>query len=249
MGIQGGGGGGGSANRGYNYGAQLSQALQTIWGPQASALQNMYGGVSNLMNSQAGQVPGAAASYAGATMPYLGNAMGQLNDIARGGGVLGQYAQPNNQLAQRQLSNYSQQVGQEFARNILPQLRSGAGLGGNMGGSREALARGVAGGDAARAIAQGGTDLYAQQYGIGAQSANALQNYRMQAAGALPGAASAYFGMGMQPYQAAWAPYTSAAGIFGGPQVLSGQQSFNLGENWNNQMGNPQKPSWGFQLF
>jgi hypothetical protein len=117
-------------------------------------------------------------------------------------------------------------------------LRTGAGIGGNMGGSREALARGVAAGDASRAIAQGGTDLYAQQYGMG-----------LQAAQALPGAAQGYYNLAMQPYQAAWAPFMTAAGIFGGPTALSGQQSFGLGESWNQQRGNPQKGNWGFQLF
>jgi hypothetical protein len=226
MGVQGGGGGGGSASQGYNYGAQLSQALQTIWGPQAQALQGLYSGTSNLMQQQAPQIQGAAQAAANQALPYSG--MQQL----------GQYATPNNQLAQQQLSQYSQQVGQEFARNIMPQLRSGAGLTNNMGGSRAALAQGVAAGDASRAIAQGGTDLYAQQYGIGAQASQAL-----------PGAAQGYYNLAMQPYQAAWAPYTQAAGIFGGPQALSGQQSFNLGENWNSQRGNPTKPSYGFSLF
>lgn len=223
--IQGGGGGGGSASQGYNYSNALNQAVQTIWGPQAKALQQMYGGVSNLMGQQAGQVGGAASRLAAQAMPYSG--MQQL----------GQYANPNSGLAQRQLSDYSQQVGQEFGRNILPQIRSGAGLSGNMGGSRAALAQGVAAGDAARAIAQGGTDFYAQQYGLG-----------LQAAQALPAAAQSYFNLGMAPYQAQWAPYTAAAGIFGGPQVLSASQGINLGENWNNQRGNPTKGSWGFGI-
>jgi hypothetical protein len=226
MGIQGGGGGGGSASRGYDYNAQLQQAMQTIWGPQAQALQNMYGGVSGLMNQQAGQIGGAAQQAANQALPYSG-----LQQLA-------QYATPNNDLAQQQLSQYSQQVGQEFGRNIMPQLRTGAGIGGNMGGSREALAQGVAAGDASRAIAQGGTDLYAQQYGMG-----------LQAAQALPGASAGYYNLAMQPYQAQWAPYTAAAGIFGGPTALQASQSFGLGENWNSQIGKPTKPSYGFQLF
>lgn len=226
MGVQGGGGGGGGASRGYDYAAQLSQALQTVWGPQAAALQQMYGGATNLMNQQSGQMFGTASAAANAALPYSG--MQQL----------AQYANPNTGLAQKQLSQYSEQVGQEFARNILPQLRTGAGIGGNMGGSREALAKGVAAGDASRAIAQGGTDLYAQQYGIGAQ-----------AAAQLPGAAMGYYNMRMQPYQAAWAPYTAAAGVFGGPTTLSAQQGINLGESWNAQQQNKQKGSWGFQLF
>ena len=226
MGMQGGGGGGGSASRGYDYAAQLSQALQTVWGPQAQALQGMYGGVSNLMTQQAPQMFGAAQGAANAALPYSG-----MQQLAR-------YANPNSGLAKQQLSQYSQQVGQEFARNVLPQLRTGAGIGGNIGGSREALAKGVAAGDAAQAIAQGGADLYAQQYGIGAH-----------AAAQLPGAAQGYYNLRMQPYQAAWAPYSAAAGIFGGPTTLSAQQGINLGENWNTQKGNPQKGSWGFSLF
>ena len=249
MGMQGGGGGGGSASRGYQYNANLSQAMQSIWGPQAQALQGLYSGTSNLMNSQASQVPAAAAAWSSQAMPYAQAGMSQLSDIAAGGGALSQYAQPNNALAQQQLGQYSQQVGQEFGRNILPQLRTGAGISGNMGGSREALARGVAAGDAANAISRGGTDLYAQQYGIGANSAAALQQARLGAATALPGAASSVYNLGMQPYQAAWAPFMSAAGIFGGPQALTSQQSYGLGENWNNQAGNPTKGSWGFNLM
>lgn len=225
--IQGGGGGGGSASRGYNYSGNLSQALQTIWGPQAAGLQQMYGGVTNLMNQQAGQIGAAANQALGRTMPQA----------QQGLNLMAQYANPNSGLAQKQLGQYSEQVGQEFARNILPQIRTGAGLGGNMGGSRAALAQGVAAGDAAQAIAQGGTDLYAQQYALASQAAQML-----------PQLASQVFNLGMAPYQARWAPYTSAAGIFGGPQVLSGSQSIGMGENWNTQRGNPTKGSWGFGI-
>jgi hypothetical protein len=228
MGVQGGGGGGGGASQGYNYSGQLSQAMQSIWGPQGEALAGMYGGVSNLMNSQAGQIGGAARDQAGQVMPYAQQGLANL----------AQYANPNNGLAQQQLSQYSQQVGQEFGRNIMPQIKSGAGLGGNMGGSRMALAQGVAAGDASRAIAQGGTDLYAQQYQLAAQAAQAL-----------PGAASQVYNLGMQPWQAQWAPYTAAAGIFGSPQALTRQQNVSMGENWNNQKQNAQKGSWGFNLM
>ena len=228
MGASGGGGGGGSASQGYNYNSQLSQALQTIWGPQAQALQGMYSGVSGLMNQQAGQAQGAAQGQVNQLMP---GAMAGYN-------ALQGYANPNTGLAQEQLSQYSQQVGQEFGRNILPQIRTGAGLSGNMGGSREALAQGVAAGDAAKLIAQGGTDLYGQQYALGAQAASQL-----------PGAAGQIYNLGMQPYQAAWAPYVTAAGIFGGPTALQGSQSYGMGEQWNTQKGNPTKPQWGFNLM
>ena len=71
------------------------------------------------------------------------------------------------------------------------------------------------------------------------------------AAGQLPGAAGQYYNMTMQPYQAAWAPYMTMAGILGGPTALSGSQGISMGENWNTQQqkGNPTKPSYGFSLF
>lgn len=228
MGISGGGGGGGSASQGYGYNAQLSQMMQQIWQPQAAALGGLYGQTSNLMNQQMAQVPGAAQTMANQVMPQAQNAYN----------LMAGYANPNSQLAQQQLSDYSSQVGQNFQREILPGIRSGAGLAGGMGGSRAAVAQGIAAGDAARAIAQGGTDFYSRQYELGAQAAQQMPQMGAQ-----------IYNMGMAPYSAAWAPLTSAAGIFGGPTPLSAQQSMGYQEDWNAGRGNPTKPQYGFQLF
>jgi hypothetical protein len=221
MGIQGGGGGGGGAQQGYQYNQSLSQQAQNLWAPNAQALQGLYGQATNLMGQQ-------------------GNMQGVAQNVlkgAMGGGALGQYAQPNNQLAAQQLQDYSSQVGQNFNREILPGIRGQAGRTGNMGGSRAALAQGVAAGDAASAIAQQGRGLYADQYGIGAQ-----------AAAHLPQAISQMYNLGMAPYSAAWAPLSSAAGIFGGPTVLSTGQTQAFGEDWNRGTQKGTKPSWGFSL-
>lgn len=253
MGISGGGGGGGSASQGYQYQNQLSQALsgQSIWGPQAGALTNMYTGATNVANRQAATVPGAAARVGAATSPYGYQGLAALGKIAGGGGPLAQYTTPNNALARQQLSQQSAAIGQDFSRNILPTIRAGAGSLGGMGSSREALAKGVAAGDAARAISQAGTNLYAEQYGIGANAAAAQQQAMLGAGQALPEAAAGVYNLGMQPYQAQWAPYSALAAILGGPTALSSsiQQSQNIGEGWNAGVGNPRNNSFGFQLF
>ncbi len=228
MGVSGGGGGGGSANQGYNYSRGLTQSLQNIWGPQASALSGMYSGASNLMNTQAAQMPGAANA-----------ALGAVNPQAQAGlDLTAQYANPNSALASQLLSNYSDQVGQNFNRVIMPGIRSDAGITGNMGGSRAALAQGVAAGDAAQSIAQGATDIYSHQYDVA-----------QQAAASLPQMASQVYNLAMAPWAAQWAPYSSAAGIFGGPTALSTSQGQTIGEQWNAALGNPTKPNYGLQLF
>lgn len=228
MGVSGGGGGGGQSSAGFDYSRQLQQSLQSIWGPQAQALSGMYGQTSNLMNQQMQQVPGAATAAGAQVQPY-----GQ-----QGLDLMSQYANPNSALAQSQLADYSQQVGQNFNREILPGIRSGAGITGNMGGSRAALAQGVAGGDAATAIAQGGRDIYSHQWDMGAQNASML-----------PQMASQVYNLAMAPYASMWAPLTSAAGIFGGPTALSASQGQTIGESWNAGRGAPTKPSYGLQLF
>jgi hypothetical protein len=228
MGVSGGGGGGGQSSQGYDYTRQLQQSLQSIWGPQAQALSGMYGQTTGLLNQQMGQVPGAAQGLAGQVMP---GAQAGLD-------LMQQYSNPNSQLAQSQLADYSQQVGQQFNREIMPGIRSQAGITGNMGGSRAALAQGVAAGDAATAIAQGGRDIYSHQYDLASQNAQLL-----------PQLASQVYNLGMAPFASMWAPLTSAAGIFGGPTALSASQGQSLGESWNAGRGAPTKPTYGFNLF
>ena len=256
MGVSGGGGGGGGSSQGYDYQTQLQQQLsggmQSIWGPQASALSGLYGQAGKTLQGQSG-IQGAAGKQVGQVMPGAQAGMQGLQRLAAGGGPLSSYAAPNNALAKQQVAQLSKDIGQNFQREILPGIRSGAGLAGALGSSRDKLAQGVAAGDAAQAIASGASDLYAQQYGIGAQAAAGQTDAMLGAAGQLPGAAAQTYNLGMMPYQAAWAPLMSAAGIFGDPTALSKQfgisQSVGAGESWNKGSQGKTKPQWGFNLF
>ena len=221
----------------FGMGSEKSSAEmnQSIWGGQSPFLQALYQGAQGLQQQQSGQVPGAAAGYAQEGLRGARTGMSQMQDIARTGGPVGQYAKPNNALAQEQLAQMSTNIGNEFQRNVLPGLNSAAGVAGAMGGSRNAIGRGLAASDAQRQIAEAGTNLYGQQYGIGAQAAGQATQARMGAAGALPGMGQDIYNLGMSPFSAAWAPYTALAQMIGSPVTLasskqSGKKSqFNFG--------------------
>lgn len=256
MGFSGGSSNQSSSGYGYGYNQSLAQSLnastQNVWGAQAPALQNLYGQAGNLAASQAD----AGARSQGLVDAQQGNVnagMGALRNLASGGGPLAAYAAPNNELARQQLDQASAAIGENFNRNILPGITSAAGQVGGIGGSREALARGVAAGDASNAISRAATDIYSQQYGIGAQAAAGMNDSMLSAASAIPGAAAGAVNLGMSPYAASWAPLQSLAGILGGPTVLGNSlglsQASSEAENWNSQKSSGRSSQWGFNLF
>lgn len=215
---------GSSSSSGWGYGYNAAQSMQDIWGPQASALTGLYGDATALAGKQQTQAPAAATGLVRSLMPGAQSGFQQMV----------QFANPNSDLARQQTANLADTVGTEFNRAILPGIRSGAGIGGNMGGSREALAKGVAAGDAARAISEGGTNFFANAYN---QAANAASQ--------LPAMAGQVFNLGMTPFQAAWAPLQSLASILGGPTALGQSQA--VGENWQQQMSKSR--NFGFSLW
>jgi hypothetical protein len=188
-------------------------------------LQNLYSQAQGLFNSQSALVPGASNAYAQEGLTGARAGMSSMMDLAQTGGPVSQYANPNNALAQQQLSQMSQNIGQNFQRDVLPALNSAAGVAGAQGGSRNALARGVAASDAQSQIAQAGTSLYGTQYGIGAQAAGAATQARLDASGALPGMGESIYNLGMSPYTAQWAPMTALASMIGSPTTLTSAKS------------------------
>lgn len=260
MGFSGGSSNNSSSSYGYGYNQSLAQSLnaqqsnQNVWGAQAPALGNMYGQAQALAGKQAG-AGAASQALVDRNMGAVNQGIGAMGKIAGGGGPLAAYAQPNNALARQQLDAASAAIGENFQRNIIPGITSAAGQVGGIGGSREALARGVAAGDASNAIARAATDIYSQQYGIGAQAAAGQTDAMLTAASAMPGAATSAVNLGMSPYAAAWAPLQSMAQILGGPTVLgqsSGMgisQAASLGEDWRSQKSSGKSSQWGFNLF
>lgn len=245
---------GGSSNQsssGYGYNQSLAQSVngQSIWGPQAQQLINLYGQASKRMGAQQGQVGAAANKYAQEGMAAGQTGMDALQGIANMQGPLSQYAQPNSALAQQQLGSATSDITQNFMRNIMPGITSGAGLTGNIGGSRQALAQGVAAGDAASAIGKAGTDIYSNMWNTGAQAAAGLTDAASQAAGMIPGMAQGIYNLGMSPFQAQWAPLTSMAGILGGPQALSYGLSQAQSQGEQSQQSQGKSSQFGFSFF
>jgi hypothetical protein len=228
MGMSGGTSSGSSSGASYGYNTSLAQSMQNIWGPQAGALAGMFGQATNLANQQQGQVPAAAFGLNGKVQPAAQYGLNQMR----------QFANPNSALARRQTADLADTVGTEFNRTIMPGINSAAGLGGNIGGSRQALAQGVAAGDAARAISSGATDFFTNAY-----------NQAGNAAAQLPGMAAGVYNLGMQPFQSAWAPLSSLAGILGGPTVLNRSQAMSQQQNWANQQSTNKSSQFGFNLW
>lgn len=210
----------------YGYNKSLAQSMQDIWAPQGAQLQNLYTNAGNLAKQQQPQVAARAQALGGQVQPAGQFGLDQMM----------QFANPNSDLARRQTADLADTVGTEFGRSILPQIQSAAGLGGNIGGSRQSLAQGVAAGDAAKAISSGATDFFSNAYSMAGN-----------AAAQLPGMASSVFNLGMQPFQAAWAPMSALSSILGGPQALSRSQATNIGENFATSTG--KQSSFGFNLW
>lgn len=246
-----------SSSNSYGYSQNLAQSVNAsasnVWGDQAKFLTPAYSAASDLQRRQQGQVESSAAKYG--TQGYADSqaGVGALRDIAGTGGASAAYASPNNDLARTQLARMTSDIGDEFRRSILPSIQSSAGQVGAIGGSRAALAKGVAAGDAATAIGNAATDLYGRQYEIGANSAAQADANRLNAGQALPGAASSSYNLGMSPFSAAWGPISSLMSALGGPTVLSSSmglsQAQSGSENWGQSSSSGSSRNWGFQFF
>jgi len=218
---------------GMNSQKSSADMSQNVWGGQSPFLERLYAGAEGMFNNQSQNVPGAAAAYAQEGLGGARAGMKSMMDIASTGGPVGQYAQPNNELAQQQLAAMSGDIGQNFQRNVLPALNSQAGVAGGMGGSRNAIGRGLAASDAQSQIANAGTNLYGRQYEIGAQAAGAATQARLGAASELPGMGASLYNLGMSPYTAQWAPMTALTSMLGSPVTLAQSKQSSKGKGFN----------------
>jgi hypothetical protein len=234
------------SSMGSGVGVNTSVGGTDIWGQQIPGFAQLFSNAMGLQSQQSGQLPGTASGLVAGVMPQAQAGLGALSRIAGGSSPIEAYTSPNNDLARTQLGQMTDDISSNFARSILPQIRTGAGLAGGVGGSREALAQGVAAGDASRAIASAGTNLYGQQYQIGANAAAGATDARLAAGQALPGLASQVFNLGMAPMQAAWAPLQALAQILGNPAILSRQMS--TGVDLNKSSGQSKGGGWGFSF-
>lgn len=253
MGVSGGSSNQSSQSNSYGYSSNLAESINAsnVWGAQTPALTQGYKAASDLAASQQPAVTDAATRYGAQGYADSQAGTGALRDLAAGGGPLAAYATPNNALAKDQLAAMTADIGQQFRESILPGIRSSAGQVGGIGGSREALARGAAAGDAARAIGSAATNLYAQQYATGAQAAAGQTDAMLSAGQALPGAAASSYNLGMMPFQSAWGPIASLMSAIGGPTVLSQgvSRAQSASENWGNSTSSGKSSQFGLSLF
>jgi len=257
MGVSSGSSNQSSSSNSYGYSQNLAQSVNAstsnVWGDQAKFLTPGYQMASDLATRQQPQVEEAAAKYGTQGYGDAQAGIGALRDVAGTGGASAAYASPNNDLAKSQLAAMTADIGDQFRRSILPGIQSSAGQVGAIGSSRAALAKGVAAGDAARAIGTAATDLYGRQYEIGAGAAATADANRINAGGALPGAATGAYNLGLSPFSSAWGPISSMMSALGGPTVLS--QSMGLSqaqsgsENWGQSQSAGSSRNWGFQFF
>lgn len=213
----------------------------------------LYGMAGDLAGRQMGSVEEAAAQGAQAASRPVDQALGTAGSMMGTGGMSAMYADPNNALARRQLAGATDDITSNLTRSILPNVRGAAGMSGGFGGSREALARGVAVGDASRAVAQAGTDIYSNQYQLGATMAGQADNNKITAAGMAPALAQSKMGLTMSPYSAAWSPLSSLAGALGAPTLLSSSSGISRAlagsENFSSSRSRQQSSQFGFNLF
>lgn len=137
----------------------LSQALQQQLGPQAGAFSQIFGQDPNA------QAIGPQGTQGGGT--DAGSAIQQL--LQGGGGQNPFLDQLVQGAAQGQINN--------FQRNILPGISSEAQQAGQIGGSRQGIAEGIAGSDLSQQIANLSQGIRGEAFGtqVGAQG-QALQN-------------------------------------------------------------------------
>jgi hypothetical protein len=223
---------GASASSGYGYSSSLANSATNVWGAQAAPLQSLYGQAQG----QAGQ--GVDPSISGAAA----GGVGALSKIAGGTTALDPFTNPNSDLARRQLSDASTEIGNNFNRVVMPGLTSAAGTAGALGGSRDYLARGVAASDAQSQISKAGTDIYSNIWNNASQAAAGKTDAMLSAGTSLPGAALQQYGLG-------WAPLQQLSGILGGPTVLSQSQAGTQSENWNSSKSTQKSSQFGFNFF
>jgi hypothetical protein len=188
-----------SAGGGFNQSGQQATSGQNVWGAQGGALGDLYAQAQALIGGQSpyGQA-GAQVGQAGA------NAwQGQLTPGA-------------NPYFDQSVQASIDQATESFKRQVLPELDARSVGAGQLGGSRDQLARGEAAGLFGQSVAQTAAQQRAQMY-------EGDQNRVLQAIGLTPA---------MQ--QSQYAPLSVAASLIGGPTVLNQAQSSGWGnaQNW-----------------
>ena len=180
----------------------------SVWSGQSPYLENLY----QMGQHRFGEL---APSMAGASTRLYNNAQNAL-------------VKNMNPGMNPMLKNYAGAVGRNFEREIMPQINDQAAGFGQLGGSRQGVAQGLAAGEAQRNIQEFAGNLY-----------NDDRNRMLQAASMAPQLGS--FGMSIP-----WYALQQYSGILGRPTVLSGAAgSTSSSSNWGTSHGSSTSHSEG----
>ena len=193
-------------------------APSSVWGAQTPYLEELYGGASGLIDApeSALTVQGreAGAQYAGGGM---GDIVGRTQEAWQGALTPGQ-----NPYLQSAIQSASRPLIQQFQEGTLSGITDQAMGAGQMGGSRQGIAEGIAQRGLQDTLGDIATKMSFQDYSGG-------QDRMMQAIG--QGGTMANLGMmpaqtmqqlGAQEEAAPWLNLQRAKGIIGGPTVTGG---------------------------
>jgi hypothetical protein len=191
------------------------------------------------------QLPFLKQLWEQASKGILGGGVGAA-DVAGGQGLMQgitnnpfaqgmqNFAQPNNAMAQQNISMLGDNLNQNLQRNLMPQISDQAQQSGGFGGGRQGVAQGLALQGTQQAFAQGSQDILNNTYNQAAQANQFGANWATQ---------NALGGVGAlgQLQQQQFAPYLTLAQILGNPAILNKSS----GENWNKSSSSSQEFSFG----
>ena len=232
---------------------------------QVPFLQDLFGQASQLSGQQLGPIQAQAnqlsqglltsgqqfvsglQGQAGGLGAGVGSAIGGLLNFGGPGGAAEQLLGPNPALG-GQIDALQSAIQQNLAATA-GTIGGQATLQGGTGGSRQALATGLAGQEAQRQFAGGAANLLSQDFAARQALAPQLVGLQQQALGAAGqlglgsasnqinaagqglGQLSNLFNLGLAPFQAAFSPLLNLAQILGPPTVLQSSQQTSQGQS------------------
>lgn len=192
----------------------------TVWGGSSSYLTDLYGRGANLLdqpatNQMTQQGRQAASAYAG------GPALQNLIQQSQSG--LSTALQPDqNPMLQQAMQSAIRPLTQAYQENVLGGITDEAVGAGQVGGSRQGIAEGIAGREYLQQVGDVGTQMAFQDYTGGQERMlNALgQAPTIANLGMMP--AEIQQQLGAQEQMDPWRQLQLQAGLIGGPTVLGG---------------------------
>lgn len=220
---------------------QLFGAASSLAGQQLGPIQAQANQLSEGLLTSGQQFVSGLQGAAGGVGAGVESAISGLLNFGQPGNATEALLGPNPALG-GQIDALSAAIQQNLAATS-GTIGGQATLQGGTGGSRQALATGLAGQEAERQFGQGATQLFAQDFAARQQLAPQLlaqqqaalgaagglgiagQQAQTQAAGIGLDSLSNLFNLGLAPFQSAFSPLLNLAAIIGPPTVLSTQQA------------------------